>query len=217
MRDQDDRPDLKGPDEVPRRCWVLWITTALILAGPGVIAADESTRHLPPVYSYRQYDESCTEHAGEATQAVTWNGHSWYLTAPESLVSPASETERVGTPLDVRPLEVFVEQARLRGAGLSKPVAPASTGLPIQLRLVLAVHALTPLGPNTYSLQSIIAVRLCTSEQNGSAGLLYLGPRKGVAIKDWWHRNKSEKWVKGYRDAFTLAVADALDWAAAQK
>jgi len=188
----------------------VWMTTLFTLAAPAIQAPDEN-RPLPLVSSFYQDDESCSEHAGEATQPVSWHGHLWYLTAPVSLVSPPAETKRVGTPLDVRPLDLFVNQAQLRGASVAGGDGQLAKETPIRLRLVLAVHSLTALGPGTYSLQSIIAVRLC---KNASTSLLYVGPRKGVTVKDWWKRRKSERWIDAYRDAFSLAVADALDWAA---
>ena len=185
----------------------VWMTTLFTLAAPAIQAPDEN-RPLPLVSSFYQDDESCSENLGEATQQVTWHGRVWSFTAPVSLVSPPAETKRVGTPLDVRPLDVFVSQAQLSGASGAGQLARQ---MPIRLRLVLVVHSLTALGPGTYSLQSIIAVRLC---KNASTSLLYVGPRKGVTVKDWWKRRKSERWINAYRDAFSLAVADALNWAA---
>jgi hypothetical protein len=192
----------------------VWMTTLFTLSAPAIQASDENTRPLPLVNSFYQDDESCSEHVGEATQRVTWNGQAWYLTAPVLLVSPPAETKRVGTPLDVRPLDVFVNQAQLREANVASGDAQLAKQIPIRLRLVLAVHDLTSLGPGTYSLQSIIAVRLCGAVKNAPSSLLYVGPRKGVNIKDWWNQRKSERWINAYRDAFSLAVADALDWAA---
>jgi hypothetical protein len=200
------------------RTSTVWITALLAVTGPGLLTADESTRHLPRVYSYFEDDKSCSELTGEATQAVNWNGRTWYLTAPMSLVSPPAETKRVGTPLEVRPLDVIVHQAQLRGAAVldGNTNGKLATEMSIRLRLVLLVHDLTPLDLGVYSLQSIIAVRLCEADQNALVSSLYVGPRKGIDIKDQWHRNKSERWINGYRDAFSLAVADALDWAAAK-
>jgi hypothetical protein len=192
----------------------LWTTMLFTLAGPAIQASDENSRPLPLVNSFYQDDELCSEHVGEATQPVTWNGQVWYLTAPVSLVSRPAETKRLGTPLDVRPLDVFVNQAQSRGASVVGGDGQLAKEIPIRLRLVLAVHDLTSLGPGTYSLQSIIAVRLCGAVKNVSTSLLYVGARKGVTIKDWWNRRKSERWINAYRDAFSLAVTDALDWAA---
>jgi hypothetical protein len=193
-----------------------FITFLLAVTGSAALAVDDSATALPRVYSFYQDNKSCSELPGEATKAVLWNGRTWYLTAPALLVSPPAETKRVGTPLNVRPLDVFVEQAVLQGASVTKVDAPSATDMPMHLRLVLAVHSQVALGPGTYSLQSIIAVRLCTEGENNRTSILYVGPKKGVTVKDWWDRRKSERWVNAYRDAFSLAIADALHWAADQ-
>jgi hypothetical protein len=194
----------------------LWLTLLFALVGADLQSPGAVTGSPPLVHSFYQDDQSCSEHAGEATQEMTWNGQTWDLTAPLSVISPPEEVARVGTPLDVRPLDVFVSQAKLRGGVEADPTVSSAGTRAIRLRLVRVVHSLVPVGPATYSLQSIIWVRLCETVGSALPSALYEGPRKGVTIKDWWMRRKSERWVNAYGDAFSLAVGDALDWAAAQ-
>jgi len=179
-----------------------------------VCSATSSDRELPRLYSFYLDDESCSEHAGEATRTVIWNGRPWNLTAPVEMVSPPSETKRNGTPLIVRPLDDFVTQAQRLGATIPNSDRPTVAVSAVQLRLVLAVHDLVAEEAAKYSLQTIIVVRLCSSIERGSASALHVGPREGVYLTDWWGRRKSERWINGYREAFSLSVADALEWAA---
>lgn len=100
----------------PRRLLMsAWITLFFTLSIPVGDAADSNNRKLPRLYSFYLDDGSCVEHSGERTQELIWNGRSWNLTAPEALVSPPSETERTGTPLDIRPLHAFLTQAQKLG------------------------------------------------------------------------------------------------------
>jgi hypothetical protein len=78
------------------------------------------------------------------------------------------------------------------------------------------VHDLVAEGPGEFSLQTIIAVRLCSSTERFSGSALYIGPRKGVNLTEWWRSRKSQRWIDGYREAFSLSVTDALEWAAAK-
>jgi len=76
----------------------VWITVFSTLSVPVSDATDNNNiRKLPRLSSFYPDDGSCSEHIGETTQRVIWNGRSWNLTAPESLVSPLSETKRNGT------------------------------------------------------------------------------------------------------------------------
>ena len=177
--------------------------------------SSDTPRPLPLAYSYYVDDPSCTAHEGEETRAVAWNGQIWTITTLVSLTSPRSETRRLGTLLDVRPLEVFLKQAQTLGADVVVSDETLPRKEPHHLRLVLVVHDLlaAPSGAATYSLQSIIAVRLCTSKDNHLTSALYVSPRKGVTIKDWWKRRSSPRWVDTYREAFSLAVADSINWA----
>jgi len=190
--------------------------TLFTLAVPAVHASDENARPLPLLHSFYQDDESCSEHVGEATKQVTWNGRTWYLTAPESLVSPSSETKRNGTPLDIRPLNDFVSQAQKLGAIIVNGDRAIAADTPVGLRLVMVVHEFVAEGPGKFSLQTIIAVRLCGSTERFSGSALYIGPPKGVNLTEWWRSRKSQRWIDGYREAFSLSVADALEWAAAK-
>jgi len=195
---------------------VVWMNTLFTLAVPAVHASDENARPLPLLHSFYQDDESCSEHVGEATKQVTWNGQTWYLTAPESLVSPPSETKRNGTPLDIRPLNDFVSQAQKLGAIIVNGDRAIAADTPVGLRLVMVVHEFVAEGPGKFSLQTIIAVRLCGSTERFSGSALYIGPPKGVNLTEWWRSRKSQRWIDGYREAFSLSVADALEWAAAK-
>jgi hypothetical protein len=183
------------------------------LAVPAV--HDVNARRLPLLHSFYQDDESCSEHIGEATKQVTWNGRTWYLTAPESLVSPPSETKRNGTPLDVKPLSEFISQAQLRRATLVSGDPTTAPSFAVRLRLVMVVHEILASEPAAFSLQTEIAVRLCDAAGKSSGGALYIGPWKGVNLIEWWRSRKSQRWIDGYREAFSLSVADALEWAAA--
>jgi hypothetical protein len=198
------------------RTSVVWMTPLFTIAVPAVQASDENARPLPLLRSFYQDDESCSEHVGEATKQVTWNARTWYLTAPESLVSPPSETKRNGTPLDVKPLGEFISQAQLRGAILVSGDQTTAPGFAVRLRLVMVVHNIWAEEPATFSLQTNIAVRLCDAAAKSSRGALYIGPWKGVNLIEWWRTRKSQRWIDGYREAFSLSVADALDWAAAK-
>jgi len=145
-----------------------------------------------------------------------WNERLWNLTAPEALVSPPSETRRNGTPLDIRPLNDLVTQAQKLGANIVNGDRAIAADTPVGLRLVMVVHDLVAEGPGKFSLQTIIAVRLCGSIERVSRSALYIGPRKGVALTEWWRSRKSQRWIDGYREAFSLSVADALEWAAGE-
>jgi len=194
-----------------------WLTVFSALFAPVCGATDTNNRQLPRLYSFYSDDGSCSEHTGEKTQTVIWNGRPWNLTALESLASPPSETKRTGTPLDIRPLSEFVMQAQKLGA---LPVngggraTPADT--PVGLRLVMVTHDLLADEPARFSLQTIIAVRLCDSSEKSSASALYIGPPGGVNLTEWWRSSKSQRWIDGYREAFSLSVADALKWAAGE-
>jgi hypothetical protein len=179
-------------------------------------ATDNNNRKLPRLSSFYLDDGSCSEHIGETTQRVIWNGRPWNLTAPESLVSPPSETKRNGTPLDIRPLNDFVTQAHKLGAIIVNGDRAIAADTPVGLRLVMVVHDLVAEGPGEFSLQTIIAVRLCGSTEGFSGSALYIGPRKGVNLTEWWRNRKSQRWIDGYREAFSLSVADALEWAAGE-
>src|SRR6266446_3183403 len=150
----------------------VWITVLYTLSVPVSDATDNNNRKLPRLSSFYLDDGSCSEHIGETTQRVIWNGRPWNLTAPESLVSPPSETKRNGTPLDIRPLNDFVTQAHKLGGIIVNGVrAIAAVGL----RLVMVVHDLVAEGPGEFSLQTIIAVRVCGSTGeigNRSDGLM---------------------------------------------
>ena len=196
-----------------------WSKTVLWLLGLGILPASwsgpshEETRHLPLFSSFYQDDEASLERAGESTQEVEWNGRAWFITAPMSLTSPPREAAREGTPLELTPLNVFVAQLLARGASVA--THDGAMQQPVRLRLVLVTHHPTALGPATFSLQVVIAVRFCAMAAHPPVSALYVGPWKGATIKDWWGAPRSsDRWTSGYRDAFSLAVADALDWAA---
>jgi hypothetical protein len=180
-------------------------------------ATNNNDRKLPRLSSFYQDDGSCSEHVGDATQGIIWDARRWNLTAPRSLVSPSSETNRNGTPLDVKPLNEFILQAQRREAiVVSGDHGAIAANSSVGLRLVMVVHDLVAEGPWTFSLQTIVAVRLCGSGKNMPVNTLYVGPRKGVYIRNWWRSRKSEQYVEGYRTAFALSVADAIEWAAGQ-
>jgi hypothetical protein len=193
-------------------------TLMALLTSSGVTsqAADVNARTLPKLYSFYQDDALCWEHAGEATQVVTWNGRTWHLTAPLLLVSPPSETKRNGTPLDVKQLDTLTTEAVAHGASLSGGEGQRVEEQPLRLRLVVVVHDLAADEPATFYLETIVAVRLCGATEKSSASVLYVGPRKGVKITEWWRSRKSQRWIDGYRNAFELSVADALEWAAGE-
>jgi hypothetical protein len=201
----------------PRRVLVLaWLTVFSTLSVPVSDATDNPDRKLPQLRSFYLDDGSCSEHIGEITQRVMWNERLWNLTAPEALVSPPSETRRNGTPLDIRPLNDLVTQAQKLGANIVNGDRAFAADTPVGLRLVMVVHDLVAEGPGKFSLQTIIAVRLCGSIERVSRSALYIGPRKGVALTEWWRSRKSQRWIDGYREAFSLSVADALEWAAGE-
>jgi hypothetical protein len=186
------------------------------LAAGGVAPAADDRAGLPYFWSFYQDDVACLEHTGEATQRVLWKDRVWSVTAPLAVDSPRAETRRVGTPLILRPLETFVAELHARGATDAPADAQPNPDAAPRLRLVLVVHEQNALGPGTYQLQSIIAVRWC-GVANGMPGTVRrVGPRQGVTITDWWDRQKSERWKESYRQAFTLAVGEALEWAQAQ-
>jgi len=197
------------------RFLALWVMTFLALSGPSGWATDNNGGNLPRLRSFYRDDGSCLAQSGEVVRRVTWNGHPWNLTAPESLVSPASETKRNGTPLDISPLNEFVTQAQKLGAVVSDDGAVAADPA-IGLRLVMVVHDLVTEGPGSFSLQTIIAVRLCGSTERFSGNALYIGRLKGVSLTEWWRSRKSQRWIDGYREAFSLSVTDALEWAAGE-
>lgn len=201
----------------PRRLLVVvWIVVLSTLLAPVSDAADTNVRKIPPLNSFYLDDGSCAEHSGEKTQTVIWNGRRWNLTAPESLVSPPYETKRNGTALEVRPLSEFVAQAQKLGATLVNDDRAIAADNPIALRLVMVVHDLLVEGPAKFSLDTIIAVRLCSSSGNFSGSALYIGPREGRYITEWWRSHRSQRWIDEYRQSFSLSVADALEWAAGQ-
>jgi hypothetical protein len=167
----------------------VWITVFSTLSVPVSDATDNKNRKFPRFSSFYLDDGSCSEHIGETTQRVIWNGCPWNLTAPESLVSPPSETKRNGTPLDIRPLNDFVTQAHKLGAIIVNRDRAIAADTPVGLRLVM----------------------LCGSTERFSGSALYIGPRKGVNLTEWWRSRKSQRWIDGYREAFSLSVADALE------
>jgi hypothetical protein len=184
-----------------------------VISVPASQAADNQVRELPRFNSFYQDDGSCSEHLLESTETVIWNGRTWILTAPVSLVSPPSETKRNGTPLDVKPLSEFVTQAQKQGAVLASDDLANAAESSVKLRLVTVTHDLVAEGSGTFSLQTIIAVRLCGAVEKSSESTLYIGPRKGVILTEFWRSRKSQRWIDGYRDAFALSVANALEWA----
>jgi hypothetical protein len=207
-----------GRRAAPSRILLMGAACALSasLAGGGAAAAGADEVRLPSRWSFYQDDAECREQPGEATRRVLWKDQLWTVTAPQTVQSPRSETKRVGTPLDIRPLETFVAQLRSRGASDAPADAKPSSGAAPRLRLVLVVHEQNALGPGSYQLQSIIAVRWCGLAKGRPVSVLRVGPRKGVTITDWWARLKSERWRDSYRQAFALAVGEALEWAQTQ-
>ena len=194
------------------------IAILFALLAPVSQAIYNNGRTIPRLYSYYQDDGSCQERMGEATQRIVWNGRPWNIMAPESLMSPPSETKRNGTPLDIRPLNEFATQAQKQGAvvvGGDRDSAIAAHS-PVLLRLVMVVHDRVADSPGNFSLQTIIAVRLCGAVDEASGSVVYIGPRKGVNLTEWWRSRKSQRWMDGYREAFALSVGDALEWAAGE-
>lgn len=190
-----------------------WLAVSSAISTPVSGATDTNVRKIPPLNSFYLDDGSCAQHSGEKTQTVNWNGRRWNVTAPESLVSPPYETKRNGTPLEVTPLSEFVVQAQKLGATLVNDDRAIAADNPVALRLVMVVHDLLVEGPAKFSLDTIIAVRLCGSSGNISGSALYIGPREGRYITEWWRSNKSQRWIDEYRHSFSLSVADALEWA----
>jgi hypothetical protein len=128
----------------------VWITVFSTLSVPVSDATDNNNRKLPRLSSFYLDDGSCSEHIGETTQRVIWNGRPWNLTAPESLVSPPSETKRNGTPLDISPLNDFVTQAHKLGAIIVNGDRAIAADTPVGLRLVMVVHDLVAEGPGIF-------------------------------------------------------------------
>lgn len=199
------------------RVLAAWTTVLSTLVGTVSAGIDYSDRTLQRLRSFYLDDGSCLERAGEITQRVVWNGRTWNLTAPETLVSPSSETKRTGTPLDIKPLKEFVTQAEKAGATIVNGEGAIAANAPLGLRLVMVVHNPVTEESGAVSLQTAIAVRLCASTERFSGSTLYIGPRKGVNFTErWTQRRKSKRWIEGYRDAFSLSVADALERAAGE-
>ncbi len=161
-------PDSERPTDSALSPLAAMLPTMLVLlmsCGVTSQAADVNVRRLPKLYSFYQDDALCSQHSGEARQVVTWNGRTWHLMAPVSLVSPPSETKRNGTPLDVKPLSEFVTQAQKHGAVIVSDIPVNAAEFPVVVRLVMLVHDLVAEGPGTFSLQTIVAVRLCGASE----------------------------------------------------